>query len=641
MNRRRRRLLQAAATGIGGLAGCAGLFQTEGGQTDQPTTDDTTTMTTTDPTTDTGTSGAIDWILSDAGEDGRPTADPGAHDVALVETGQGLQRFLSTGDGWVDPGVYSQSVQTRSLSHGRTVAVTSVAELEAAFADLQRGDRVYVYQPETPYRTQTWLDVDTSDVTVVAESTFAANGEPIVKPADGANVGGIRIGTTGTAQRVRVSGYGHHGNTKQMADDALRLHAITVGAGARNVVVSGGYLTRTHPYNRHDVGGSGVSIRPGADAVQVERLRITDIGDRGIQLGGNRITVARNTIDDGYDRGVSMDVFPPDDNWYYTTNTRIVNNDIRTASNGSLVGVMGRYARADKNVPADEALRNVLVAGNRVTKGLRNGVKFAGLDPQTDERIAVVHNVIEDHGKNGVRFMSNGNGSPIGAVIANNTIRGVDLNGVRAETPGTVVANNSIVAAGTSGISVPHQHFDPADGHDHGVTVTGNDVRGVSEQGIAVAAPHSTITGNRVDEAGGDGIDAAGTESTVVGNQVRQSGGIGILVDADRVLVAGNLAADSSAEAAEIGVRGSAVAVGSNLVRGAGAGVVDTRGAADNHYVGNRVETDTPWDLTDADATAMANRPNPAGYGYLVTGADGTTYEIGVDADGNVTADET
>ncbi|WP_135827224.1 hypothetical protein [Halorussus ruber] len=58
----------------------------------------------------------------------------------------------------------------------------------------------------------------------------------------------------------------------------------------------------------------------------------------------------------------------------------------------------------------------------------------------------------------------------------------------------------------------------------------------------------------------------------------------------------------------------------------------------DNRWVGNVASTDgAAWDISSATRVrTMANRPNPAGKGLVLTSSNGTEYEITVADDGTL-----
>jgi len=202
------------------------------------------------------------------------------------------------------------SVNTDELSGDWDTLVTTTSELESAFNNLSAGDSIQVAQPDAPYRTTQWLDIDTDDVTVGFESKFADSGEPIVKPADGANVGGIRVGENATASHITIAGFGYDGNTNNQDSTVKNLHGILLERknAVKDVTIRDVYLTRTHPYHEHNSGGSGITIKDGVENYTLERIHVEDIGDRGIETQGNYGRIRGVFSRNGFDRVVATNV---------------------------------------------------------------------------------------------------------------------------------------------------------------------------------------------------------------------------------------------------------------------------------------------------------------------------------------------
>lgn len=89
---------------------------------------------------------------------------------------------------------------------GNVTVVTTQKELETAFENLSPGDTIRITDENAPYRTTQWLDVDVNGVTVVG-----AGARRLIKPAEGAAVGGIRIGHNEPCREVDVRGVGYRG----------------------------------------------------------------------------------------------------------------------------------------------------------------------------------------------------------------------------------------------------------------------------------------------------------------------------------------------------------------------------------------------------------------------------------------------
>lgn len=85
--------------------------------------------------------------------------------------------------------------------------VTTREQLERTFENLAAGKTAWISDEGAPYRTTRWLDIDVNGVTVIGSGV-----RRLVMPADGANIGGIRIGHDGHCKNVEVHGVGYHGN---------------------------------------------------------------------------------------------------------------------------------------------------------------------------------------------------------------------------------------------------------------------------------------------------------------------------------------------------------------------------------------------------------------------------------------------
>jgi hypothetical protein len=157
--------------------------------------------------------------------------------------------------------------------------VTTRAELEAAFQNLSPGDTIRITDENAPYRTTQWLDVNVDGVTVVGPGV-----RRLIQPAEGAGVGGIRIGNDEPCQEVDVRGIGYRGTPGGQGNSSERLHGIAV-RNATNVTIERNYVRRTFPV-RHRDGGSGISVTRNCSNVRIFNNEVHEFGDRGVQLGG-------------------------------------------------------------------------------------------------------------------------------------------------------------------------------------------------------------------------------------------------------------------------------------------------------------------------------------------------------------------
>ena len=451
----------------------------------------------------------------------------------------------------------------------RTVAdrvVSSTTELEAAFDGLSPGETVAISAANAPYRTTQWLDVDVDGVTVVGPGVAS-----LVKPADGANVGGIRIGHHDHCENVAVRGVGFHGNPDGQHGRAKRRHGVVV-RDAANVTLSGNRIERTHPYHEHGTGGSGVSAeRPSRDVLVVGN-RVRDAGDRGIQVASERALVSGNVVTDSFDRSISCDVWR-DGSHQQARTVAVVGNVLGNAVEGSLTGVGGTAARADRgyvlvannvgfgrhksfcHVGFDGSVRNVRIAGNvSVQDGTLDNAGVS-VNPDRARNVAVVDNDLSGYGGRGVNVER----GVSGFTVAGNRIERPDTVGVRVAgaTDGTV-ENNVVERAGRAGVELDDARF---------VVVRGNRVRDVARAGVVATSSGHTPSNHEVSD---NEIRGHGTANAAPGVLVRTAGNV---------------------------VRGNRI-----FQRG-GPAIVEGPGGERNSYGGNWASGRSPWRTDDSGSS--------------------------------------
>jgi len=445
------------------------------------------------------------------------------------------------------PGVFN-SVSTEEILNVADTIVSSTSELESAFNNLSAGETIYIGCPDTPYRTSQWLDIDVDNVSVLAQSRFAENGDAIIKPADGADVGGIRIGANSACSGVSVEGVGFDGNQSTMTDTVKRLHGFIVD-NATDVRIQDSYATQTHPYHEHNSGGSGVSVRNQASDVTIKRVETDDIGDRSIQIAGTDVSVETVRGVNGYDRVVALNVTEPDGLVYGASAVTVTNIFGRDLSEGSIVGTngaengitggylisnvqgRGQYRRAVQLSVAtgNDIVRNVVVSGIDADGGSNEGINVSN----GVERIMLSDVNVRNHDGWGVRFEvtegafsnvnidnCNGGGMTLdgSAVVGSNLfITDVGGDGLYNPSCGASVFNGvNIRRAGDNGLvagdtGVP-QHYS-------GVFIEGANQNGSGSLDLDFAGTENTFQG-RV--KGSAGFNIAGTRCVVNGRS-RQS----------------------------------------------------------------------------------------------------------------------
>lgn len=458
--------------------------------------------------------------------------------------------------------------------------VTTREGLEAAFDDLSPGGTIRISDENAPYRTTGWLDVDVDGATVVGPGV-----PDLVAPADGANVGGIRVGHNDSCRGVRIRGIGYHGNPGGQPKRAKRLHGIAV-RNASDVTIRDNRIRHTHP-RRHGDGGSGISVTGRCSDVWVIGNRVSHYGDRGIQVGGRRVAVSGNVVTDGLDRAVSCDLWYPDEENRAAENALVAGNALGNASEGSLVGlarntaphrhtgfvsVLGNagfgYHKSFCHVRGPRPLENISVRGNvsiqRVDGLQTEGAAFAGvaIDPVDGRTVTVQDNELYGYSGHGVHV----NADVSNLTVRGNTIVDSGLSAVRlVGVDGGRVAGNAVARPGRAGVRLDRTAA---------VAVRHNDIRDPAMVGI--------LTGNATGETGND----------VVGNDVTGAGRTSnrpvpaILVDDAGVRVRGNA-----------------------IRRRGGPAIAEGDGAENNLYEDNWADGDRPWQITAPGSRVRNNTP--------------------------------
>ena len=528
---------------------------------------------------------------------GRPASPAVGFRYFAVDTGG---EFVYDGERWRAQGFSGPFLDAGRIRGVADRVVRTTAELERAFRNLERGDTVLI--AAGVYRPSRWLTVDASDVSVVGESRR----NTLVRPADGANVGGFHVGPDPNArvENVLIEGVGVDGNEAAMDDAVKRCHGFLVEHASR-VTIRDCFATRTHPYHQHDAGGSGFTVRRQATDVSVVDNETDDIGDRAIQVAGSGIRVAGNRLTNGFDRAVSLDVRHPDGRKYYARDVAVVNNLGRDNSDGSIVG-------ASQGAPQRPGAGNYAIVGN-VAAGTHRRAVFLGIE-EAVRNVAVVGNTGRQGNVGERRSGVHVAGNVSAVTVTGNTLADYSLHGIQVEGTG-------------------------AD-----VTVTGNTVLSPRRHGVRAATEWGTITGNVVASPGGAGIEAAVGDAVVGSNVVRNAGGDGIrLGAAGDAVVAANLVTGSgrtSLGTAEIRIDGSDSVVAGNVVAQTAAfGIREASGADGNVFLGNRVrragsrrasdtdgfervedrrDADSPstddrqaWDLRGPRSRLVGNSPEP------------------------------
>lgn len=226
---------------------------------------------------------------------------------------------------------------------------------------------IVIGRPETPYELTDWLDIDgVSNVTIQTQSPYAANGAPIFKTADGADVGGIRLGSSTACENIILSGVGHDGNPENQDSSVFDLDSIQVH-NATNTTIEKFHLQRQSPFRVHNDGGSGITVFETAQDTTIRHGFIPNPGDRGMQISGQVGEIYGVVESDGYDRMASFRSTAK--NW------RVSNIHGRNIIDGAMIGFDG----------GAESIHCYNVSSYNVERGLtRAGASASSGDRPTD-----------------------------------------------------------------------------------------------------------------------------------------------------------------------------------------------------------------------------------------------------------------
>lgn len=422
-------------------------------------------------------------------------------------------------------GVTANSVSTDELLNIADHIVGTTSELEAAFNNLSVGDTIWIETPSTPYRTTEWLDIDVDGVTVTAQSTHADDGQPLIKVADGANVGGIRVGHNSHCEHITIDGIGYHGNDQNQDQSVIKLHGIKV-EDAADVQIVNNYVTRTSPYHVHNEGGSGIACWHTSTDVVIANNKIEDIGDRGIQTASQNVSVYGNRLSNGFDRAIALDIVEGKDGSTpagYTgqshgaNNAAVVGNIAHDNTEGSIIGMSGGH----QNEPNGE-----LVIANNTAYGTHR--RFVVTHTTTFSRVAITGNTVSGGSMTGIEIGGDTGASDDGdttggteyITITGNTIKDYGEGGVVVgrDSKQATIGNNVIISPGGRGISL-YARLSAA---------VGNVIEDPGDDGINSKGDDNTLGFNNVRNASRDGFRILGNDNIVVGNRTIGSANIGI-----------------------------------------------------------------------------------------------------------------
>lgn len=478
----------------------------------------------------------------------------------------------------------NRSTQTDRPNEGGTVTTVSTRnELQRAFDTLSPGDTIRITDENAPYRTTQWLDIDVDGVTVIGPGV-----QTLVKPADGADVGGFRVGHNERCQEIDIRGIGYHGNPSGQSEDAERLHGVAI-QDATNVTVQRSYIRRTYPV-KHGNGGSGISVTQDCSNIRIFNNQIHDYGDRGIQLAGRRHVVFGNVVTTGLDRPVACDLWSSGSQNPAAQSVSIFGNLLGDSVEGSLLGIAG-------HTPASSSEKNgyVSIFGNVGFGAHKSFCHLRG--PDSLRNINVQNNV----------SLQNADGLETEGTTKFSGIA-VDVSKIR----NLAVKNNEFYGYSGHGVRVDSDASD--------VTIQHNTLARLGLTGVRfVGGSDGLIDGNLVTNTGEAGIRLEGATDTVVrGNFVRNVGTAGILVGGGRsptgVDVADNYVKATNQKDSQtshaIFVDSGGVRVRGNSIRQNGtAAIVEPADVDGNVYENNWADGDRPWQFASPASRARDNAP--------------------------------
>jgi len=468
------------------------------------------------------------------------------------------------------------SHEPAALAGHHDTLISSAGELETLDARVSGGDVALIEQPATPYRTSSWIDLNTSGVRLIAQSPFAENGEPVVSVADSANVGGLRVGETSALDNIRIERFGFYGNAANQSSSAKNLFGIKVQQ-TDNVKIRGCYVENTSPQDEHGGGGSSISVGDSCNDVWIQNNRIHDAGDRGIEASGNNVVVTGNRTSAGYDRGVSIS-----SDIGVGQRAVVTNNIISGCADGSAIGYNGAGATEDNVIVSNNILYNngnaaikIFSSADRVVidGNVGHGNGFGGVGIQQSgtsgevNDITISNNVLECGEAQGVKFLAPTNnfsvvgnqfynmgaalrfgpsythsGGTVGGNLFSNYGNGAGGTGVKGEVPNTVFAFNIFADGKTQAVRmgtfisnnmyIGNYFYNCAtlsnrnivlDVKDGGSTWIGNVIDGQNVSGASIydrAAPSPTTWHNNQFINGGGYINQ---DQTIINSEVIES----------------------------------------------------------------------------------------------------------------------
>lgn len=401
------------------------------------------------------------------------------------------------------------SLHTESVSGIADHICLTADEVETAFNNLSSGESIYIGDDNAPLNITQWLDIDVDGVQVIGPGT-----KTLLRTADGANVGGIRVGFNAHCEDITIRGVAHDGNyPNQTSGDSLS----SIYAGdAKNVRIISNYVERQYPRHVHGTGGSGITVNQEAENVTVAYNRTDEVGDRGIEIAAQNCYIVGNRMTNGFDRGISLNL--TDDlkgvGMGRANNAVVHGNVISDSIEGSAIGIHGVDGAHDRYVITNNvafgAHRNLVrVYPHASGVTISNNIGWGYDSTQVD------------HGIDLKSDSSNG-GKITDVTITGNQVYGYQARGIRTKD------------SATTNVTVTNNHVEECTQNDAEASITLNHVGGVC--GF-----------NQVLNSRNKGIDGTGTELLVIGNRIKGSYAHAMRMEGTNTnnLIAFNWAADN------------------------------------------------------------------------------------------------
>ena len=239
--------------------------------------------------------------------------------------------------------------------------------------------------------------------------------------------------------------------------------------------------TENTPHSGIFIGGDQVG-----DNIKIIKCRVTNPGDAGIQVRGNRVWVLDNYVAGSPYNGIDMNVICPIVKGNHCegngTSTGTVDT---TARNGIYIGIDDVGGSHDGIVMGNKCLNN----GNTTCPG--DGICIDG------HRFIVSNNICRDNKRHGIQTRWSQDIVSTDNNISNNGIQGSIHYGLLLDGPRSVIKGNNLYSNKDRQIGIKANGI-----------ASGNVIIGVagSSQGIEVSGDDSIIQGNRIDTLDTEGV---------------------------------------------------------------------------------------------------------------------------------------